>query len=215
MVRPPAQRNATQSPGTIKSVAANRALKPASGDRLALSVPTTPIALLILAVSAIAHAQQPATSGTFVLHKFAKAIGQETYVIEPIGDTYTLTSHFLFTDRRAHPIPLETTFTAATNNMAPKAYAAKGKSSRLSDMDNTIAANGNALTITRTGKTDTQTPTGPWFIADGYSPRRIQSISYKVAVTVSIVLVQATRGGGDTGTEMWKFCAATVDACGH
>jgi hypothetical protein len=32
------------------------------------------------------YAQQPSTSGTFVLHKFAKAIGKETYSIKQHED---------------------------------------------------------------------------------------------------------------------------------
>ena len=39
---------------------------------------------------------------------------------------------------------------------------------------------------------------------------RSASISYKVAVTVSKDALQATRGGGDTGTQMWKFGAAIL-----
>ena len=39
---------------------------------------------------------------------------------------------------------------------------------------------------------------------------RSASFSYKVAVTESIVLLPGNRGGGDTGTEMLKICAATL-----
>jgi hypothetical protein len=73
----------------------------------------------VLACSTCAPGQQPATSTTFVLHKFAKAIGKETYFIETKGDGYTLTSHFLFTDRGS-PVPLETTFVAQTADMSPR-----------------------------------------------------------------------------------------------
>jgi hypothetical protein len=127
-----------------------------------------------LALSAATlSAQQPATSGTFILHKFAKAIGKETYSIQTTGDTYTLTSHFLFTDRGS-PVPLETTFTAATADMAPKAYAAKGQSSRQSEMNDSFAVTGNSLALTQSGKTQTLAATGPWFITDGYSPVAMQ-----------------------------------------
>jgi hypothetical protein len=66
------------------------------------------IAIVLAWASTNCIAAQQATSGTLVLHKFAKPIGTETYSIESKGDTYVLSSHFLFTDRGAE-VPLETT----------------------------------------------------------------------------------------------------------
>jgi Amidohydrolase family len=129
-------------------------------------------ALLVLFFVLTASAQQSATSGTFILHKFAKEIGKETYTIEGGGDTTTLTSHFLFTDRGSK-VPLETTFDERINWM-PIDYVAKGRSSRESAMDDSITVRGNTLTITLSGKTQTVTPQGPWFITDGYSPVAMQ-----------------------------------------
>jgi Amidohydrolase family len=118
-------------------------------------------------------AAQTATSGTFVLHKFAKEIGSETYSIDTKDDTYTLTSHFLFTDRGTK-VPLETTFVARTADMAPRSYTAKGQTSRQSHMDDTVTVDGNDVSITRSGKKDKQTARAPWFITDGYSPVAMQ-----------------------------------------
>ena len=129
--------------------------------RIALAFAFLPMSLVV--------AQQPASSGTFVLHKLAQPIGKETYTIESGGHTYTLTSHFLFTDRSS-PVPLETTFTANTADMAPIAYTAKGRASRLSAMDDTIAVTGDSLVITRSGSKSTLAASGPWFVTDGYSP---------------------------------------------
>lgn len=84
------------------------------------------VALLALAFSTVAIAQQTATSGTFVLHKFAKAIGTEAYSTDTKGDSYTLTSHFKFTDRGTE-VPLETTFVADAGTMRPVSYSAKEK----------------------------------------------------------------------------------------
>jgi hypothetical protein len=131
------------------------------------------ITFALLSAVGVAAAQEPATSGTFVLHKFAKAIGKETYSIETKGDNYTLTSHFLFTDRGS-AVPLETTFLAHTADMAPATYSAKGRSSRLSEMDDAIAVNGSAVSIMRSGKAETDTANGAWFITDGYSPVAMQ-----------------------------------------
>jgi imidazolonepropionase-like amidohydrolase len=130
-------------------------------------------ALCLVLLTGSLFAQQPATSGTFVLHKFAKAIGQETYSIATGGDKSTLTSHFLFTDRGSK-VPLETTFVAGAADGTPISYMAKGRSSRLAAMDDSIAVSGSSLAITRSGKTQTETPSGPWFITDGYSPVAMQ-----------------------------------------
>ena len=133
------------------------------------------LCLLAALVSATlpAAAASPETSGTFVLHKFAKAIGKETYAIQTTGDHYTLTSHFLFTDRGT-PVPLETTFTASSPGMQPVSYIAKGRSSRLSEMDDQLKISGATVNISLAGKPSALTPSTPWFIADGYSPVAMQ-----------------------------------------
>jgi len=129
-----------------------------------------PVVLFGVGLSVFAGAQTTAaSSGTFVLHKFAKAIGKETYSIETKGDQYTLSSHFLFTDRGS-PVPLETSFVARAADMAPVSYSAKGRSSRLSVMEDSVAANGGSIAITRNGKSETIAPSGAWFVTDGYSP---------------------------------------------
>ena len=135
--------------------------------------PFLAITFVIACSACTAAAQQPAASGTFQLHKFAKAIGKETYSIETKGDGYTLTSHFLFTDRGS-PVPLETTFVAQTADMSPRSYVAKGRASRQSEMDDVLTVNGNGLSVSRRGKTETLTASGPWFITDGYSPVAMQ-----------------------------------------
>jgi len=122
---------------------------------------------------AAAGAQQRATSGTFVLHKMAAPIGTETYSIETQGAAYTLTSHFLFTDR-GEAVPLETTFMASSADMSPHSYVAKGRASRASEMDDSVTIDGHLLSISRRGKTEAREPSEPWFITDGYSPVAMQ-----------------------------------------
>ena len=131
--------------------------------------PRFAVVLTLFLATASAFAQQPTTSGTFLLHKFAREIGKETYSIAQNGNTYTLTSHFLFTDRGTK-VPLETTFTANSANLAPVSYAAKGRSSRESAMDDALSVQNSSLTVTTSGKSQTVAPQGPWFITDGYSP---------------------------------------------
>jgi len=115
-------------------------LRPYRPFRLAITL------VLVSFTCAGAAAQEPATSGTFVLHKFARAIGNETYTIETKAGSYTLTSHFLFTDRGSK-VPLETTFIASTAGMSPRSYVAKGQVSRGSEIDDALTMDGDQLSI--------------------------------------------------------------------
>lgn len=74
-------------------------------------------------------AQQPATSGTFILHKFAQPIGKEAYK-----------------DRNS-PVPLETTFTSPTDGMMPVRYSAKGRSARMFEIEDSIEVKDGALNL--------------------------------------------------------------------
>ena len=118
-------------------------------------------------------AQQTASSGTFILHKFANPIGTETYSIETKNDTYILTSHFLFTDRGTK-VPLESTFTARTRDLSPLSYRAKGKASRFAEIDDSVTVTGTTISIDRSGKSETQVADKSWYVADGYSPVAMQ-----------------------------------------
>lgn len=71
-------------------------------------------------------------------------------------------------------MPLETTYTARTANLSPRSYSAKGKSSRLSDMDDVVKIDGNLVSIQRGGKAESRTASQSWFITDGYSPVAMQ-----------------------------------------
>ena len=134
--------------------------------------PRIAVAALLLSPICL-YSQHPESSGKFVLHKFAKAIGEETYSIQTNGENSTLTSHFQFKDR-GQAVPLETTFILHTSDSAPLSFTAKGRSSRSSEMDDAITVAGSTLTITRNGNTETATPAGPWFVTDGYSPVAMQ-----------------------------------------
>jgi len=128
--------------------------------------------LIALAIANSATAQTE-NADTFVLHKFAKAIGTESYSIDTKGETYTLTSHFLFTDR-GRKVPLEATFVARSSDMTPISYSAKGSASRFAAMDDNLIVSANSVAITRSGKAQTRLLAGPWFITDGYSPVAMQ-----------------------------------------
>ena len=128
---------------------------------------------LLLSGAGVGVAQQAETSGTFVLHKFAKAIGKETYSIETKGDGYEVTSHFLFTDR-GNAVPLETVYAAKTAGMVPVSYTTKGRVARQAAIDDRLTVTGDSIAEERSGKSTTVTASGPWLIVDGYSPVAMQ-----------------------------------------
>jgi hypothetical protein len=116
-------------------------------------------------------------SGAFILHKFAKANGKETYTLDQQPNQQILTSDFLFTDRGS-PVPLKTTFTA-TSDLRPISLVSKGNVSRESALDLSIQipADSSTAAITLNGKSSvTPLPTGPFFTIEGYAPASLQQM---------------------------------------
>ncbi len=133
--------------------------------------------LLLVAFSSVLVARQsqpaPAEAGSFVLFKFAHAVGRENYTIRRSGGLSTLESSFLFTDRGSK-VPLQTTFQSHTGKVLPLSFNSKGKISRGATIDDRISVQHGTLDI-MTGHTSRQiTPKGAWFIFDGYSPVAMQ-----------------------------------------
>jgi hypothetical protein len=74
--------------------------------------------------------------GKFLLHKFEQPIGEETYQIAPDGDGFTVAMNFKFTDR-GKDVPLSATFHGSAD-FSPRTFEIKGKTSRLSDIDQAV-----------------------------------------------------------------------------
>jgi hypothetical protein len=129
----------------------------------------------IASVATSSFAQSP-EQGRFILHKFARTNGEETYTIEKSGDRLTLKSEFLFTDRGTR-VPLKTTFTA-TPALEPLTLALDGQSSRLSALKDTMELDAHAGTmkLVREGKSEMITAPKGTFLIDGYSPVAMQQM---------------------------------------
>jgi hypothetical protein len=132
---------------------------------------------LLLAVPCLAQTTQTAPTpeqGTFILHKFAKVNGKETYSITPKDGHVVLTSDFLFTDRGT-PVPLKTTYIAAPNQQ-PFSLTLDGKSSRISSVKDTFTYDPKTGTIVlqRSGKNSAYPAPANTFLIDGYSPVAMQ-----------------------------------------
>ena len=123
-------------------------------------------ALLLLSLPLVA--QQPAASGKWKLYKFEQPIGEESYQLQKAGDDIALTDHFLFTDRGTQ-VPLDTRFTAA-QDLTPKEFDTKGKTSRQSTIDASVVRVNDSINIRQGGRTSNVARPPLFFTISGYSP---------------------------------------------
>jgi len=107
-------------------------------------------------------------SGKWELYKFGQAIGQETYAIRRDGGSLVMTDHFEFTDRGS-TVPLDTTFRSSPD-LTPISFTTKGRSSRLSTLDNSIEVANGTVKIRQTKSSRDETTPVPFFTISGYSP---------------------------------------------
>lgn len=136
------------------------------------------LCLTFAAAPALSQSPAPAmaSQGTFLLHKFAKNIGKETYTLtsDAASHEHTLVDDFLITDR-GQKVPLATLYVsdAAFN---PISLKTSGRSSRHSEMNDNFLLSGHRLYTTR-GKKDTTSPApAGFFPIDGYSPVVMQQM---------------------------------------
>ena len=146
-------------------------MKPALARSLALA------ALLVLPSFALhAQGQTANEQGTFVLYKFAKAIGKETYTIANEKGLLTLRSDFKFNDRGTD-VPLKTVYTAI-DALRPVSLKTQGQSSRNSPMNDAFSLDSKRerVVLLRDGKTTDYPNTADTFLVDGYSPVAMQQM---------------------------------------
>ena len=141
-----------------------------SARSLALAV------LLVLAPLPSSAQTSVAEQGNFVLHKFARAIGKESYTISGDQGRLVLRSDFSFKDRGTE-VPLKTEFTAA-DVTHPLTLKSDGQSSRQSPMHDSFTLDPKAgrVVLVRDGKTTQHPVTDTTFLVDGYSPVAMQQM---------------------------------------
>lgn len=135
--------------------------------------------LLLLAVAITpAQAQISSTSGQstergkFRLHKFEQAIGEENYTVTREGETLTLKSQFLFTDRGTK-VPLNATLKAASD-YSPHSFTVKGNTCRFCTIDWDIALAGKKVNARLEKENRTITAPNTFFVISGYAPVAMQ-----------------------------------------
>ena len=134
------------------------------------------LTLFLLSITfSIANAQDlPATSGTFLLHKFQQNIGKETYSVDNNKDSKKYTVNFKFVDRGT-AVPLKAEL-KVNLNFEPLELMLKGSTSRFSKVDDAIKITGNTAVIRVNDSTYTQQMAPFSFTIAGYSPATVQMV---------------------------------------
>jgi amidohydrolase family protein len=131
--------------------------------------------LLCLRASAIdcqAAAQDSTESGTYRLHKFEQAIGEEKYTIERTADEMAVTSAFEFTDRGTK-VSLSSKLKTSPA-LVPISFSAVGGTARGSTIDASVEVRGDKVRV-RLEKETAETPRpAKYFFLAGYSPTVMQ-----------------------------------------
>src|ERR1051326_806849 len=131
---------------------------------------TISLSLLLLS----AASAQPVEKGKFILHKFFRAIGEETYEIARDGDSLVTKSTFAFTDRGAK-VPLTATL-RTSSDLTPQHFEIKGQTSRISRIDTSVDIAQNQATIRENKDTRTAAAPARFFTIAGYAPATVQML---------------------------------------
>ena len=141
-----------------------------------------PLLLALLTICPAARSQEQTTSpannaveqGSFILHKFEQPIGEETYAITREGNDLSVKIDFKFTDRGTE-VPLAASF-RGTADLTPLAFEIKGKTSRLSNIDQAVEVGPDRVRI-RTNQTWKESaPPEKFFTISGYAPVTMQML---------------------------------------
>ncbi|PXV60758.1 Imidazolonepropionase [Dyella jiangningensis] len=145
-------------------------MQPATYRRLGL------LACLLLVQAVHAQAAPADEQGVFVLHKFARAIGEERYTIHRDAGQLTLTSDFQFTDRGT-AVPLKTVY-QAKDEAHPLSLKVEGKSARFAELHDafTLDATQQQVQLARGKEQQRFAANDHTFLMDGYSPVAMQQM---------------------------------------
>jgi imidazolonepropionase-like amidohydrolase len=121
---------------------------------------------------ATASAAQEVEKGKFRLHKFEQAIGEETYSIQRDGSSLVMTSNFEFKDRFT-AVPLSATL-KLNSDLTAQQFDIKGKNSRLTEVDDSVAIEGDTVHIRQSTTKKDEAKPKLFFLIDGYAPTAMQ-----------------------------------------
>lgn len=118
--------------------------------------------------------QNPPDSGSFIIHKFAQPIGKEKYTLRKNGDLITCLVDFAYTDRGS-PVRLKDSI-CFSGDWKPLSFRIKGKTSRFSDVNDSVVYHGQVAQIKVNDSSYTETLKDTYFPIAGYSPATAQML---------------------------------------
>jgi imidazolonepropionase-like amidohydrolase len=130
--------------------------------------------LVALAVCSVAQKNKDADSVTYLLHKFARNIGKETYRVTDTDSGYRYDINFRFVDRGA-PVPLKASMDVNRNGEATQLLI-KGSTSRFSTIKDSIGVRSQTAYLKVDDSSYTQKIVSPSFLIAGYSPGTVQML---------------------------------------
>lgn len=143
--------------------------------------------LLLLALTAAAVAEAPArrhsatpalqTSGKFILYKYQRRVGEETFVTRREGDSLLLDARFALTFV-GDKVELAATLRTA-GNLTPERFEIKGRTSTRSEIDRTIEVRSGVAVIREGGRERTEPARAPFFVTGGYAPLSLQEALFR------------------------------------
>jgi imidazolonepropionase-like amidohydrolase len=132
------------------------------------------LCFVALALKASAQNNTVTDSGTFFLHKFEKHIGKETYRVTKANNIITYAVDFKFVDRGAAvPLKAELKVTSASE---PLSLVIRGRTSRLSAINDEITITGNEAHLRVDDSAYVQKLKPLTFPVAGYSPGTVQQV---------------------------------------
>jgi len=113
-------------------------------------------------------------TGSFIIHKFAQAIGHEKYVVRHNGETLTYLIDFHYTDRGS-PVKLKDSICFDAKG-EPKSYRIRGGTSRFSSVNDSVVFEGKTVHMKVDDSSFSRTVNGFYFPIAGYSPATAQML---------------------------------------
>ena len=128
--------------------------------------------LQLLLYPALAEPKNDTT--TFFIHKFEQNIGKEVCVVSRLKDTVTYSVSFAYTDRGA-PVQLNSRI-QLTTAFVPLSFWAKGGTSRVSTVHDSVVVHGKSAVIKVNDSSFTKPLATNTFPIAGYSPATAQML---------------------------------------
>ncbi|MGH9943118.1 MAG: amidohydrolase family protein [Pyrinomonadaceae bacterium] len=121
---------------------------------------------------------QAGESGTYILYKYQRRIGEERFEIRPEGESLLLTSNFELTFV-GDKVPLAASLRVRRDDLTPRSFEIKGRTSTRSDVDLAIEIDGTTATIRERGASRVVAVPARFFTTSGLVPVAQQTMLFR------------------------------------